>query len=109
MALTIEQANDVNTVLRWALGIPLELGVLKVDVTDDKAHDAAMRLVGHARKALSAGLGTADVEAAWPAQSEGPAAQRRVFDEVRALASEWAISGRDGADELDEILDGGDD
>lgn len=64
--MNISDANDVNVVLRYLLGLRSEYE-LEVDDQDlyDNAREAAKRLVTRARKALSAGLDAGDIEDAW--------------------------------------------
>jgi hypothetical protein len=62
MTLSISQANDANTVLRYVLSIPGPAGV----PTHGKACDAATRLADASQKVLHAGLDGDEVAAAWP-------------------------------------------
>lgn len=64
MALTIGEAQDVNTILDWVLGIRPD-----TNQTDEElqaaAKAAAEHLADKAFKALSAGLDARRVDAAW--------------------------------------------
>ena len=66
MALTITEADDVNTLLRWLFGIR-QPGTANIDDQDhaDKAEDAAARLADAAAKKLMAGLRGNDVHGHW--------------------------------------------
>lgn len=57
--MTITDANDVNTVLGWAMGHEDWHGA---PVTDEDATTAGRRLAARAHKALSAGLSAGQVE-----------------------------------------------
>lgn len=63
MALTVTQAQDVNTLIDWVLridrpGFPAP--------TSDEAREAAERLAADARKRLMAGVTAAEIAAHWP-------------------------------------------
>ena len=62
MSIPITHANDINTVLDWAMDRPARTG--RPPVSDEDATVAAKRLAGKAHKALSAGLRPEQVELA---------------------------------------------
>jgi hypothetical protein len=62
--VTVGDANDINHALKYLLGISR----VNFPATDSEfARLAACRLADRANKALMAGIGAADVNAAWPA------------------------------------------
>lgn len=71
--MNVGEANDLNTLLRYVLGIRRDH---EVDVDDqefcDDAEDAAARLAERANKALNAGLKEVDVRDAWQNLELGP-------------------------------------
>lgn len=64
--MTITEANDINTVLHWAMG-HREAWPGGPRITAQDATAAARRLTARAQKTLLAGLGPADVTLAAPA------------------------------------------
>lgn len=68
MSLTIGEANAVNTLLRWQLGLPNALGE---SVDRDDALAAAELLSEHAYRSLYAGLRPVDVALVWPGMMRG--------------------------------------
>lgn len=72
MALTIAEAHDVNTVLDWVLGLSRIHSTLTDEEHEDAAREAAGRLADKAFKALSAGLDSRRVYAAWSNVQVGP-------------------------------------
>lgn len=73
MPLPIGDANDVNTVLHWILGIR-DGHTEDVDdsVLFESAREAAVRLADRANKTLSAGLNGTRVREAWDQVEAGP-------------------------------------
>lgn len=72
MALTIGEAQDVNSLLSWVLGLR-PTGTTKTDdELEADAKAAAMHLADKASKALSAGLNSPRVDEAWAAVEACP-------------------------------------
>jgi hypothetical protein len=66
VALTVEEANAVNTVLEFFLLPDLEKRPPLPMTTDAQARQAAVLLAEHANKKLMAGLRPEQVTARWP-------------------------------------------
>lgn len=69
--MNITEANDVNRVLSWVLGVRTDWDH-DDEVLFHEAGLAAARLAERAHKALSAGLTGDQVRAAWPRVEAGP-------------------------------------
>lgn len=65
--MNIREANTVNTLLHWLLGLPR---VGDDPVAEDQAREAAAFLAARADTALGAGLTAADVDRHWPGRTE---------------------------------------
>lgn len=72
MALTIGEAQDVNSLLNWLLGIRPEYTEMTDEELATEARAAAERLADKANKALSAGLNGKSVNEAWRHVEVGP-------------------------------------
>lgn len=67
MALTVQQAHDVNTVLSWVISAELAEDAVRPP-THDQARAAAGRLAEDANRRLMAGLDGSQVLERWPAE-----------------------------------------
>lgn len=69
MALTVTEAQAVNRLLGWFLG--LDYGSVDWPPTIGEAREAAELLTEHARRTLGTGLTVDRVRDAWPATTPG--------------------------------------
>lgn len=73
MPLTITSANDVNTLLRWFLGIRDEYdSTVDDNIHFENAREAAVRLADQANKTLSAGVTGSQIRELWERAEAGP-------------------------------------
>lgn len=93
MAMSNGEADALNTVMHWILGMPRHTG----PVQDEDAKREAMWLMDRARKVLMAGLRADDVAEHWPEVEPRTAATDRAFV-VQAIEA-W----QDGADPGDTL------
>lgn len=72
MALTIGEAQDVNSLLEWVLGIRPQYTEMTDEELATEARASAERLADKANKTLSAGLNGKRVNDAWQHVEVGP-------------------------------------